>query len=121
MSLPTSLQSYPDCYDFFDKIADDPRGGRVCLGAEGDANYFRMRCNQFRQLAREESRKVYEEGNPKHGTTEYDRFRLQVKEDTNGKWWVYAIRMQLNSEEIELLSEVEGYVDGNEAGPDQLS
>ncbi len=32
MPLPTSLQSYQDCLDFFEKVVDDPKGGRVCLG-----------------------------------------------------------------------------------------
>jgi len=45
MPLPTSLQSYQDCLDFFEKVVDDPKGGRVCLGGYAEAHYFRLRCN----------------------------------------------------------------------------
>lgn len=112
MPLPTSLQSYGDCLDFFERIVDDPKGGRIRLGTYEKASAFRMRCNAARQLHREENKKIHEPNTPLYGASEYDPFQLQLKDDTEGQWWVYAVRSALDPEAVELLSEVE---DGNEA------
>jgi hypothetical protein len=110
--MPTSLQSYGDCLDFVEKVVDDPLGGRVCLGTFADASYFRLRCNRARQLHREENKKIHEKDMPLYGASEYDPMQLKLKEDTEGRWWVYAIRTQLNPSDVELLSEMENGDEG---------
>jgi len=107
MPLPTSLQSYGDCLDFFERVADDPKGGRLLLGTFEAANHFRLRCNKARQLHRDENRKVHAPDTPLHGASEYDPFQLKLREDTDGKWWVYAERMTLDPAKVELLSEMD--------------
>lgn len=114
MTLPESLLSYGDCMDFFERIADDPKGGRVEIGSFEAAHHFRQRCNKARKLHRQENMKVYEPHMPMYGASEYDPFMLKLKEDTNGHWWVYAHRMALKPGQVELLSELEGE-DGHEA------
>jgi hypothetical protein len=42
-----------------------------------------------------------------HGCSEYDTLKLQLKEDSSGEWWVYAVQMRNAPRSIELLSEVE--------------
>lgn len=107
MTLPTSLQSYSDCLDFFERIVDDPEGGRVAIGTYEAAHHFRHRCNQARRLHREQNKKVHAEGLPFHGASEYDPLMLSLAQDTTGEWWVYARRMKLAPDQVELLSEVE--------------
>ena len=107
MPLPSSLQSYGDCLDFFEKVVDDPKGGRVFLGDYSSAHYFRLRCNQARKLHREENKKIHPENTPLYGSSEYDRLQLKLREDTNGNWYVYAERSQLDPDSVELLSEME--------------
>jgi len=107
MSLPTSLQSYQDCLDFFERVVDDPKGGRVFLGAYADAHYFRLRCNKARVLHREENKKVHEPNMPLWGSSEYDPLQLKLREDTDGAWWVYAERTSLDPSSVELLSELD--------------
>jgi len=107
MSLPTSLQSYQDCLDFFEKVVDDPKGGRVWLGTWSNAHYFRLRCNKARQLHREENKKVHEPNTPLYGASEYDPLQLKLKEDMGGEWWVYAERTTLDPSAVELLSELD--------------
>jgi hypothetical protein len=101
--------------DFFEKIADDPLGGRVEIGTFEEAHVFRARCNQARKLHRRQNMKVHAPNMPLHGASEYDEFMLKLKEDTAGRWWVYAHRMALQPGQVELLSELEGEVDGNQA------
>lgn len=113
MPMSTSLQSYHDCLDFFEKVVDDPLGGRVCLGSYQEAAYFRRRCNKARILHREQNKDIHAEGMPLHGASEYDPLQLKLKEDVSGRWWVYAERMKLDASAVELLSEVT--IDGNEA------
>lgn len=108
MPLPNSLQSYQDCLDFFEKVVDDQKGGRVFMGLHKDAYNFRIRCNKARTLHREENKKVHPENTPLYGTSEYDPFQLKLLEDTEGNWWVYAVRTQLDPSDVELLSDLEG-------------
>src|SRR5260370_6096068 len=107
MPLPTSLQSYGDCLDFFERVVDDPIGGRVFVGPYSDAHYFRLRCNKARMLHREENKKIHDENMPLYGASEYDPLQLKLREDSEGNWWVYAIRTQLKASDVELLSELE--------------
>jgi hypothetical protein len=112
MPLPTSLQSYGDCLDFFERVVDDPKGGRVYMGPYAKAYDFRLRCNKARLLHREENRVAYAEGHKLHGTSEYDAFKLSLKQDTEGGWYVYAERRFVNEDDIELLSELENGHEG---------
>lgn len=77
------------------------------MGSYAAAHYFRLRCNKARVLHREENRKVHDEDMPLHGASEYDPLQLRLKEDTDGAWWVYAERSQLDPASVELLSEME--------------
>ena len=107
MPLPTSLQSYQDCLDFFEKVVDDPKGGRVCLGGYAEAHHFRLRCNKARVLHREENKKTHAENMPLYGASEYDPLQLKLREDHDGEWWVYAERTSLDPATVELLSEMD--------------
>ena len=107
MSLSNSLLAYSDCLDFFEKVIDDPKGGRVFIGSYADAHHFRMRCNQARKLHRQQNEMVHEPGTKLWGCSEYDPLCLQIKVDTNGSHWVYAVKMQIDASQIELLSEID--------------
>ena len=114
MTLPESLLAYGDCLDFFEKIVDDPKGGRYSVGTYEAAHYFRLRCNQARKLHRRENMKIHPANTPLYGASEYDPFMLKLREDTEGVWWVYAERMALEPGQVELLSELEGEANGGQ-------
>lgn len=117
MALPNSLQSYQDCLDFFDKVIDDPKGGRVFIGDWNTAHHFRMRCNYARKLDRQQNARIYSPDDIRHGVSVYDPLCFQIKQDTGGGFWVYATKMKLDASQIELLSEVDDGVveiEGNE-------
>lgn len=107
MSLSSSLMAYQDCLDFFEGVIDDPKGGRVYKGSFADAHHFRMRCNQARKLHRVQNLQIHEPGTKMYGHSEYDPLCLQIKVDTEGGHWVYAIKMKIEASEIELLSEID--------------
>jgi hypothetical protein len=107
MAMSNSLQSYPDCIDFFERVSDDPKGGRIPMGTYEKAFEFRHRCNYARKLHREFNKTVYEKGHKMHGSSEYDHMCLRIKEDDEGNYWVYAERLALAVGEIELLSEID--------------
>ncbi len=117
MSLSNSLQAYGDCLDFFERVIDDAKGGRVFIGTFADAHYFRMRCNQARKLHRQQNLLVHAPGTPLHGCSEYDPLCFQIKVDTTGGHWVYATRMKIDASQIELLSEIDDtpMIEGPEA------
>lgn len=107
MALSSSIQAYPDCHEFFEAVVEDPQGGRIWKGTFQAAHEFRHRCHQFRRLHRKQNEKIYERGHLMHGCSEFDTLKLQIKEDSNSEFWVYAVHVRNAPRSIELLSEVE--------------
>lgn len=90
MAIPNTLGSYEDCFALYARAAANEKGSRALLGDFAAANHFRMRMNKARSLDREESRRIYEENAPQYNKSEYDRLSVTLREDTDGKWWVYV-------------------------------
>lgn len=106
MSLSTSLLSYSDCMKFMDKALEYSEGARLKLSDESACIYFRMRCQQARQLDRESNQNIYDKDHFMHGRSQYDvlTFRIYNLEDA---WFIYAERTDntINESEIEGLGE----------------
>ena len=102
MATSTSRLSFSDCYDILDRALATPRGLRLSFPVEGDARHFRTRLHAARSLHRRDNAATYPEGDPKHGSSEYDP--LTVKLRANGKGWVLLIEpvsATMQIEEIE--------------------
>lgn len=112
MPTSTSRLSYPDCEAFFNRAIEDDIGVRLYFQTHGHARQFYVRCNTFRSICREESRKVYDREHPMWGKSEYDPIQLTViPTEDQTEWFVYARRYHLNEANIESLSEIEGNAD----------
>lgn len=107
MSISNSRLAYTDCEALFDKALDDPKGCRVLVGEEGKARHFVMRMHKCRQLMREDNARMYEIGHPLHGTSIWDPLKCSIREDTEGNWYVYVEKVDLNLDLVESLSEIE--------------
>lgn len=107
MPVSSSLLSYSDCTALFDKALEDPKGARyqVADGDLGKSRYFAMRMHQARSLDRKENKGIYEPGDKLYGRSLYDPLIVQLKQDTEGKWWVYVVHTEIDEAEIESLSE----------------
>lgn len=110
MPVSSSRLSYSDCFTLFDKALDDAKGARyqVADGEHGKNQYFRMRMHQARSLDRQDNKMMLPPDDPLYGRSVYDALIIQLKEDTLGGWWVYVTHTEINPEEIEALSEIEG-------------
>lgn len=106
MSISTSRLAYADCREFLDRALEDPKGARLWVGTEDKAIFFRMRCNQARQIERAESARLYPRDDPKWGVCAYDILTLRLKSDVNDEWYVYAEKSNLDLDAIEPLSEI---------------
>jgi hypothetical protein len=106
MVLASSILAYSDCKAFMEAALDDTKGARLPFRTETDANYWRMRCNYFRRLNREENALTYDLGHKMHGRSEYDKLTMTIKQSGDGWWWVYAEKRAIDLEAIEPLSEV---------------
>lgn len=119
MALPTSPQSFPDCFDFCEKCVDDAIGARKPFKTEGEAKLFRLRCYRFRELTRQQNRSIYPPDDIRHGTSAYDELVLTISASEDGWWWVYGKRLTVGLDDVESLSQVEDKSeeenDGNEA------
>lgn len=111
MALPDQIAGYKDCYELFDKAQADPLGARALLESAEKARYFRMRMNHARVLLRRESTKMYDRTDPRHNKSEYDEFLCQIREDTEGNFWVYVVRHNTEIKAVEGLSEIENGVE----------
>jgi hypothetical protein len=113
MPVSSSRLSYSDCETLFEKALADPKGARyqvIADGIPGDygkTRYFVMRMHQFRSLDRKDNRTMFEPGDPMYGRSVYDPMIVQMKIDSEGKYWVYVVHTEIDPNEIESLSELE--------------
>jgi len=113
MSMPTSLRAYADCEALFDNATADPKGCRAQFATEASAIHMRTRMHQFRKLDREYNATLYEAGDPKHGTSQYDDYECRIFPDEDGRlWWLYVEPRSARVLTIEGLSGVEGLIEG---------
>lgn len=111
MPVSNSRLSYTDCFTLFDRALDDKKGVRyqVNKGASrGDAWQFRLRMHNARQIDRKDNKELYEVGAPLYGRSIYDPLLIQIKQDVEQKWWIYVVHTEIDGDEIEALSELEG-------------
>ncbi len=113
MSLPTSRLSYDDCIKLMDRAIADDVGARTLRDDWGAAGFFRLRCHKARSIVREDNREMHKNdpGHPLYGRSNYDKLRFTLEaahpSDGEGKWWVYAKKIDIDDEDIESLSEIE--------------
>jgi len=109
MALSNSILAYNDCREFLERAVEDPKGARLPFGSSRNAEYWRMRCNQFRSLDREQNKRIYEPGHKMWGVSEYDTLTLTIRYSADNLCWVYAVKLILDAGMIEPLSEVPGF------------
>ncbi len=102
MSVPKSLLSYTDCIDYFDTALRFSEGCRIPVPDEGFAIRLRMRLNYCRKLDRENNARVYPEGHPMYGVSQYDKITCTYTKD-EGKWYLILGRNDLQRMPIEPL------------------
>src|SRR6266436_8871372 len=107
MALSNSIMAYQDCKEFLERAVDDEKGARIPFRTEKEAEYWRMRCNQFRSLDRQQNRMIFELGHKMHGHSEYDGLTMIIKHSQDNYFWVYAEKRMLEPGLVENLSEIE--------------
>jgi hypothetical protein len=108
MSLSESVLAYSDCKEFFERAMDTERGARIPFRTSKEAEYWRMRCNQFRKLDRRENMVIHEVGTKMYGRSEYDMLTMVIKESPEPLFWVYAEKRTLADGLVEDIPEDEG-------------
>lgn len=110
MPVSNSRLSYSDCFTLFDKALEDTKGARFQVSEgkhHGDAWQFRLRMHQARAIDRKDNRELYQLGDPLYGHSVYDPLIIQIKTDTEGKYWIYVKHTEIDADQIEALSELE--------------
>jgi hypothetical protein len=107
MALSNSILSYQDCREFLEKALDATNGSRVPFRNERSAQYFQMRCNQFRSLDRKDNLAIHDPGTLMHGKSTYDELTLTLKWSPDGLYWVYAQKRTLPTGLVEDIPEDE--------------
>ena len=88
----------------FDEALAGKHGARCIVGSYTKANFFRMRMHQARAIDRKDNMELYPDpGEALHGRSLYDQLMLQLREDVEGHWWVYAVKTELDPGRIERL------------------
>lgn len=105
MGLSRSILAYTDCKEFLERATDAVRGARIPFRDEAAAEYWRMRCNQFRSLDREQNKIIHELGTKMHGVSEYDMLTMTIKYSPDGFHWVYAEKRMVDHAQIEDIPE----------------
>ena len=110
MSLPTSLLSYKDCADTFEKTLLSPQGIRVRMPSFEKANFFRMRCHYFRTLDRRNNARIYESDHAMHGCSQFDPVVLKIRL-IDSQFWLYFERQEQLEFAFEEITEKAEYID----------
>lgn len=92
MSLPTSLHAYEAEIESFEKAAAADKGIRLQFDNRADAAAYMARMHQARILDRRKNMETYDKGHPMYGASEFDKLKCYVREDTEGKFWVYVAK-----------------------------
>lgn len=95
MSLPNSLHAYTSELDAFERAAQSPRGIRIMFDTHQQARYYSNRLHYARKLDRQENTRVLELAHPLYGKSNHDGFVVSIKEDTEGKWWIYINKNEI--------------------------
>lgn len=110
MPVSNSRLSYSDCFTLFDKALESKKGARYQVNNgvnHGDSWQFRLRMHQARAIDRKDNRELYSLGDPLYGHSVYDPLIIQIKVDTEGKYWIYVKHTEIDVTEIEDLDDVE--------------
>lgn len=107
MPVSSSRLAYDDCFLLYEKALEDPVGARfqVASGDLGQTRYFITRMHQARAIDRKDNKAIFPDpGAPLHGRSIYDPLTVQLKQDTEGLWWVYVSKTTIAPDQIESLS-----------------
>lgn len=107
MGLPSSRQSYADCYDLFDRASSRQKGIRINVSDYGEAMRLRTRLHYARKLDRLSNKELYRE-TPDHymyNASVYDKFIIRIKTDTEGGFWVYIESVEATAMTVESLDD----------------
>ncbi len=107
MALSNSIMAYQDCKEFLERAVDDEKGARIPFRSMREAEYWRMRCNQFRALDRRQNLMIFDLGHKMHGQSEYDGLTMIIRHSQDNYFWVYAEKRTVEPGLIEDLSSIE--------------
>lgn len=106
MTLPTHRVSYQVEYEILDKALGDEIGARVRLPSYEAAAHLRARIHQARKIDRDENTEAYEEGDPLHGQSVYDKLVCRIK-SSEDRTYLYIEQRNAENFEVEPLSDAE--------------
>jgi hypothetical protein len=91
VSLPQQPGVYRDCYEIWSRAQSTPGGCRTFVGTSmAQAEYLRSRMHQARKLLRNQSKRAYPREHPAWDTSEYDSYKITIKQDTADNFWLYV-------------------------------
>ncbi len=82
MSASTTLSSYADCEELFERALQSKSGTWIKAEDNGAAMQLKTRLNYCRKLLRDQSREIYEPGDAEYGVSAYDSLTVSVRGNT---------------------------------------
>ena len=79
MTLPLSRAAYADYYRIWDAAIADGSGIRLRVESYDSAIHHRMWLHKARAIHKEESRELYEPGDPRYGVSPYDHYMVTIR------------------------------------------
>ena len=104
VTTSTSRAAYSDCEELLDKVLEKGRL-RVGYTTKGEAQQLYTRLQYFRVLDREETTRIYEPDDPRHGVSAYDPLIIRAPKNMLGEWWVLIEPRQITGRIEELAAE----------------
>src|SRR5215472_7384939 len=93
----------------------DPKGIKIKFKRLNAAEHLRSRIHQARKIDRKENMRVFKEGDPMYGRSEFDNIVTRIGRDGSDTFWLNLIRRDRQIYGIESLA------DGEEDGQQQTA
>lgn len=78
MAFNIGTNAFEDVKEIFLRALETPKGIKVKCHTRAEAINLRSRLNYYRQMDRNENKKVYPPDHPQHGGSVYDKLILRI-------------------------------------------
>lgn len=100
MTVSNSKGAYQDCHDLFERAKHSKHGLIIHQPTFGLARLLQTRLHKARTLLREESRMIFEPGDPGYDISPYDDLIVRQPTEEGDRWLIKIEKRQYEVEEI---------------------
>jgi len=96
-----TVNSYRDCEKYYSMAAEAEHGIRLKLDINAQAVKLRAKLHAYRVLLRKQSKEIYPEADPRHGTCPYDHLVVKLTKTSEGPTYLDIVHQIIEVASVE--------------------